>query len=200
VTTNEEWKEAQTWESSWWGNCANTYGEEEKQFVYAMKMGLKTFYNDKSGFNFDITGNILDIGGGPVSMLLKCPNATGIVVDPCSYPDWIYQRYDIANIKYNKIGGEDITYDNEFDEVWIYNVLQHVLNPMKIVSNALKAGKIIRMFEWVNVPISMGHHHVLTKESLDSWLKGNGKTAEVAEHGCFGQCYYGIFEGYNYDR
>jgi 2-polyprenyl-3-methyl-5-hydroxy-6-metoxy-1,4-benzoquinol methylase len=205
LTTKEEWQTAQAWERNWWGICANTYGEEEKQLVYAMKMGLKTFYNEKSAYNFDITGNILDIGGGPISMLLKCPNATGTVADPCAYPAWVYERYKMAGIKFEQVAGEEIGDDNHsnlngFDEVWIYNVLQHVLDPMKIINNALNAGKLIRMFEWVETEINMGHHHILTKDKLDEWLKGYGKTEEVSEHGCFGKCYFGIFKGNSYAK
>jgi 2-polyprenyl-3-methyl-5-hydroxy-6-metoxy-1,4-benzoquinol methylase len=200
LTTKEEWQTAQAWEKDWWGNCANTYGEEEKQLVYAKRMGLKTFYNGSSQYNFIATGNILDIGGGPISMLLKCPNARGTVVDPCSYPTWVYERYDLANVKHEKIPAEDITYENQFDEVWIYNVLQHVLDPMKVVSNALKAGKFIRIFEWLEIGTNIGHPHNLTKENLDAWLKGNGKEEQLNEGSCIGKCYFGIFKGNSYDR
>ena len=78
------WQEAQRWELGWWGDCTNTYGEEEKQLLYASRMGLKSFHNGKSPYNFDLDGmSILDIGGGPVSLLLKCINfRKAKVVDP----------------------------------------------------------------------------------------------------------------------
>lgn len=195
------WQDEQEWEKDWWGNCTNTYGEESKQFVYANRMGLKIFSDGKSPYNFNAAGYILDIGGGPVSMLLKCPHATGLVIDPCSYPDWVYKRYDIGGIKYKIAGGEDISYENEFDEVWIYNCLQHVQDPEKIVYNALKATKtIVRVFEWLEVGISKGHPHNLTQKSLDEWFKGIGKTEHMNESGCTGFGYYGIFKGLNYDK
>ncbi|MHC4464472.1 MAG: hypothetical protein ACYS30_24030, partial [Planctomycetota bacterium] len=58
------WSEVQEWETSWWGKCINTYGEETKQLLYADRMGLQMFHDGKSPFNIDVKGaNVLDIGG-----------------------------------------------------------------------------------------------------------------------------------------
>ena len=56
------WEEANKWESTWWGDCTDTVNEEIKQRTYAKKIGLSEDFSDKT---------ILDIGGGPVSLLLK---------------------------------------------------------------------------------------------------------------------------------
>src|ERR1035441_8915336 len=66
------WQIAQKHEVNWWGNCVNTFGEETKQLVYARLMGLQIWDDGNSPFNI-MTGarTVLDIGGGPVSMLLK---------------------------------------------------------------------------------------------------------------------------------
>lgn len=192
------WSDDQKWESGWWGSCANTYGEEQKQLLYASRMGLSTFHDTKSPYNLSISGKILDIGGGPVSLLLKSPNATGKVVDPCGYPQWVHDRYKLAGIEYQQIAGEDID-ESEYDEVWIYNVLQHTKDPKKIIDNAKNAGKIIRLFEWVNTRITKGHPHSFTASQLDEWLGGNGKTEVLnGQANCFGECYYGIFLGNTY--
>jgi hypothetical protein len=193
------WNEDQEWEREWWGSCQNTYGEEEKQFVYASRMGLHTFHNGSSPYNFDIRGNILDIGGGPTSMLLKCPNATGIVVDPCTFPEWVYERYRAAGIGHLNITGEMIEYDKQFDEAWVYNVLQHVQDPQKVIANALHAAKMVRVFEWLEIGITKGHPHNLTKNKMDAWLGGYGKAESINERGCIGLCYFGIFRGESYN-
>jgi 2-polyprenyl-3-methyl-5-hydroxy-6-metoxy-1,4-benzoquinol methylase len=195
MTSIEEWDEAQAWEKEWWGACNNTLGEEEKQLVYASKMGLKTFHNGSSPYNFAASGKILDIGGGPISMLLKTPGAKGTVVDPCHFPTWVYKRYKEAGINYLQIRGEDVDYYKKFDECWIYNVLQHTVDPEKVLRNALRAGKILRLFEWLEVGVSAGHPHTLTKSQMDEWLGGYGKAEQVNQNGCVGLCYYGIFFG-----
>src|SRR4030042_2483273 len=118
------WQEATEWERNWWGNCANTLGEEMKQLLYAEKMGLKMFHDGKSPFNIDMKGaSVIDIGGGPCSLLLKCHNVRGTVVDPCNYPKWVYLRYDKARIQV-VINKAEEYHGGAVDEIWIYNCLQ----------------------------------------------------------------------------
>jgi len=79
-----------SFESEYWGDCCNTYDEDQKHYVYAQYMGL-----DRQGYSFNVHGkSIIDIGGGPTSMLLKTTNLKkGLVVDPLLYPEWTYARY-----------------------------------------------------------------------------------------------------------
>lgn len=195
-----DWNSDQEWEKSWHGNCVNSLNEELKQLVYARKMGLKMTPNLKTPYNFDL-GNIavVDIGGGPYSLLLKCSNFLyATVIDPCVYPDWVYERYKIAGIDCKHISGENFSSLEPYDEVWIYNVLQHTVSPEEIIKNALRESKIIRIFEWIDTDITPGHPHVLSADSLDSWLGGHGKVEDINESGCVGRCYYGIFKGQHY--
>lgn len=193
------WEEAQKWENDWWGDCANTFNEELKQLVYARKMGLSAYADYGKYPVYDLQKkSILDIGGGPVSLLLKCKNGSlKWVADPCKYPQWIADRYEEVGITYQTTKGEELdktfAQDIKFDEVWIYNVLQHTEDPQKIIDNAKKLGNLIRIFEWVDMPPEPGHPQVLTKALLDGWLGGDGKVEELNENGCVGKAYYGIF-------
>lgn len=188
----------QGFEKDWWGSCANTLGEEIKQLVYAQKMGLKWYHNSKSPHNIDVKHqDILDIGGGPVSMLLKCENLAGaLVADPCDYPEWVYDRYGAVGIGHTKQKGEDLVPGSfpRFDEVWIYNCLQHVDDPEKIIKNARAMGKLIRIFEWIDNGVSPGHPHNLTAENLNKWLGGEGKVEVLDQPTLRGKAYYGIFK------
>jgi hypothetical protein len=60
---------------------------------------------------------IADIGGGPVSMLLKSAGlgAGSVVVDPLGYPDWVLSRYAAKGIQYVQMRGEDWQ-EEGFDE------------------------------------------------------------------------------------
>jgi hypothetical protein len=190
--TTEEWNEATNWEANWWGNCCNTYGEEGKHFDYAPKMGI-TFLQSQEGPYID-AGNksILDVGGGPVSMLLKCRNLKqGHIVDPCDYPAWTIERYKCAHITVSKCQAEEMDVTG-FDEVWMYNLLQHVQNPAKIVANSLKAGKIVRVFDWLEIA-GPGHPHYLVEDEMNKWFEGQGRVETIKG----GKCYYGIFVGTN---
>jgi 2-polyprenyl-3-methyl-5-hydroxy-6-metoxy-1,4-benzoquinol methylase len=175
-------------ESEYWGDCTNTFDEDQKHYIYAKYMGLQ-----KEHYSFNVFGQrILDIGGGPTSILLKAKNLKeGLVCDPLHYPHWTILRYLEKNINVKTIRGEDVDEDG-WDEVWIYNCLQHTDDPAKIISNALKAAKVLRIFEWVDIPPHEGHPQMITKEFLDECLKIQGNTVQLAENGCFGKAYYNI--------
>jgi 2-polyprenyl-3-methyl-5-hydroxy-6-metoxy-1,4-benzoquinol methylase len=208
---NQTWDEAQKWEADWHGNCVNSINEELKQFVYMKKMGLKFSPNPKTPYNIDLQGkSVLDIGGGAYSLLLKCSNfkimheggsVGAAVIDPIKHPKWVVDRYKSAGIFFKQMTGENINIAKDtpnnsgevFDEIWIYNCLQHTIDPEQIIKNARAVGKLIRIFEWIDHPVSNGHLHTLTEENLNKWLGGDGKVENINEMGCNGKCYYGIF-------
>ena len=180
-------------ERQYWGYCTNTFMEEKKQYTYARFMGLKEDYY----FFKNIVGkNILDIGGGPSSMLLKTWGFNrGRVVDPIKWPDWIRARYAIINVDLVESGGEDIN-ERGWDEVWIYNCLQHVVDPKKIIENAKRAAPVLRIFEWIDIPPHEGHPHMLTRHDLEQWIGQTGQVAEakdMPEMDEPGRCFYGVF-------
>ena len=196
------WEEAQEWESKWHGNCANTYNEETKQYIYAEYMGLNEFATNwygRRGWNFG-SRSVIDIGGGPCSMLLKSEANDKLVVDPCQFPDWVHSRYQQTGVVFFNIKAEDIDrlnlavrFQAIFDLALIYNVLQHTEDPEKIISNAREIANEIRIFEWIDTPINEGHIHTLTSENLDRWLGGKGKSQFINRSPVVGKAYYGIF-------
>lgn len=192
-STESPWSQAQRWESSWWGNCVNSFHEEEKQLVYAQKMGLVFTRSPKTPYNIDMRGaSVLDIGGGPCSLLLKCENVRGKVVDPLTFPDWVYARYDSAGIEWEIKKGEAVD-EEGFDEVWLYNVLEHAQAPHRIIAYARRAGKLIRIFEWLDTAPNVGHPHSQTEEWLNKKLGGEGRVEQLRRRGCYGKAYYGVF-------
>jgi hypothetical protein len=181
-------------EKQYWGTCVNTFEEDQKHYVYAKCMGL---IRDRFSFNvFD--KRIIDIGGGPSSMLLKCYNLKeGLVVDPIDYPQWTKDRYKCHNISVVVDGGENIV-GAGWDEAWIYNCLQHTEDPQKIISNALRSAKLVRLFEWINIPAHEGHPHELTENFFRECFKSartlRSEVNTFAEQGCYGTAFYGCFE------
>ena len=196
------WNEDQEWEKEWHGDCANSLNEELKQLAYAKRMGLVFTRDSKTPYNLDMRGkSVLDIGGGPYSLLLKAIDfSRAVVADPCPYPEWVYRRYSALWISTLNSPGEDLEMDDVFDEVWIYNVLQHVQSPQLIASNARKLSKIIRIFEWIETGVAPGHPHNLTEANLNEWFGGLGKVEDMAQEGLYGQAWYGIFKGDNYGK
>jgi hypothetical protein len=136
---------------------------------------------------------VLDIGGGPVSMMLKTSQIKeGKVYDPANYPEWTIERYKEHNIQYVKKGGEELD-ETGFDEVWIYNCLQHTEDPELIINNAKKAAKTLRIFEWLDLAKGVGHPQTLTQENLEKWIGQKGNVKVISENGADGKCFYGEF-------
>jgi hypothetical protein len=190
------WKEDQEFERDWWGDCSNTFTEEIKQLSYAYKMGLIVSSVGGKWPCYDLQGkNVIDIGGGPVSMLLKSENKGPLcrVVDPCNYPAWVRHRYETVGVGYFQVAGEEIKYDALWDEAWIYNVLQHTMDPELIIKNALSIAPVVRLFEWIDLPAHEGHPQELKADKLDLWLGGTGTVEWLNENNCYGQSYYGVF-------
>ena len=188
--------EHQEFEREWWNTCTTTFGEEAKQLTYAHKMGLT---NEPRGGHwpvYDMQGrSVLDIGGGPVSMLLKCANLGGaVVVDPCSYPDWVTARYEAAGIELVAGNGEDFRDERVFDEALLYNCAQHVIDPELIIATAKRQALTLRIFEWIETPSSLGHPHTLHADDLNRWIGGTGTVGMVDENGAVGLAYFGCFQ------
>lgn len=197
---SEAWAKAIEWERDWWGTCVNTLGEEIKQTLYADRMGLRFFHDGKTPYNIDMAGqSVADIGGGPCSLLLKCVSVRGTVIDPCRFSQWTCDRYAAAGIRLLQQQGEDFGETAIFcDETWIYNTLQHTIDPGKIAGIARRIGKIVRVFEWIDTVTNEGHPHAFTAEQLDAWFGGRGKVEHVNDRGCVGACWYGVFKGDSY--
>jgi len=194
------WKQDQEFEADWWSDCGNTFQEEQKQQVYLRKMGLVPEWDYGHFPVYDMKGiSVCDIGGGPVSPLLKGKNVKGTVVDPCNYPNWVFNRYTECGIEFIKKPAEDFVTDKTYDEVWIMNCLQHTIDPEKIIKNALNCCKVLRIFEWIDMPPTEGHPQELKEDKLNKWLGGVGKVEEINESGCRGRCYYGVFKGKYYE-
>lgn len=164
------WDNEQHFEADWWGDCANTLGEQFKHPTYARLMGTP-FTQNGGRYIIDKRGkSILDIGGGPTSMLLCTWADRRDVVDPCPYPLWTMDRYRAAGISLHRCPAEEFTFAGPiFDEVWCYNVLQHTQDPQQVINVMRSSAKILRMFEWVDIPPHEGHPHELKSEKLAEW-------------------------------
>jgi SAM-dependent methyltransferase len=191
--SEEEWDKHSRWELDWWQDCINTYSEQVLQEMYAEWMKLNQFATGVR-YTFDLKGiSVIDIGGGPVSLLLRCKNfSKAVVVDPVPWPKWVVDRYEMAGIRLIKEQGENITFNKEFDEAWIYNCLQHVRDPEKVVKNAITAARKIRVFEPLEIGVHPGHPHNLSKDALDQAFEREGIIFDRG--GNPGQvCYCGVF-------
>ena len=185
-------------EEAWWGSCTFTWSEELKQQSYIARMGIIQAGLGEQWPVYRVAGrSVIDIGGGPVSPLLKTVGLRrAVVVDPGRYPDWTMHRYTESGVEYIRARAEEALgefREDEFDEAWIMNCLQHVVDPEKIALEAVRVAKMVRVFEWVEHGESLGHPHSLHPEDLNRWFGGEGTVEQINENGCIGISYSGVF-------
>lgn len=189
-----------SFDTAWFGDCGNTFHEEQKQLVYASRMGLQAIWEGAHPPSFDLQRkSIMDIGGGPVSLLLKCVNRSidAAVVDPGQFPPWVEDRYAQCGIQYWRARGEDIPFKSghgNYDEVWIYNTLQHVDDVELVIANARAWSDTLRIFEWIDIEPYPGHPQKLTHEFLESVIGVGGFSAPINEYGAVGRAFYGVYD------
>jgi len=184
------WADAQVWERNWWMTAVGQHEVERfKNGIVADMLNIRDVSNK----------SVLDIGCGPFSLLQRFRAQRAVAVDPLHYGEH-EQLYADANIE-RVIGcGEDLDVQTlgEFDEVWIYNVLQHVKDPSRILCNAAKLGKRVRLFEWVNIPAYTGHLHVLTpfllKAPFQNWVTRHEAHGFLNHSDLNGDYFLGVFD------
>ena len=184
--SEREWSDCQKWEKEAWGSeiyLSPNNGEVRKQNSYAVYMGLskpedQLTISATDGLNIDLKNkSVLDVGCGPVSMLLRSSNFNRAVgVEPLDYGTEVDKAYSSRGIELLKIPAEEMSFSAlEFDEVWMYNVLQHTYDPETILQNIKGVGKVLRIFEWINTNVAQGHPQVMTERDF-------GRVLDLANH------------------
>ncbi len=191
MNTEDEWKKAQIFEKKWWLTAKQYHRQEINKGDIVGRMMLV----DKSVSS----KTVIDIGCGPFSLLQRIPVKEGTALDPIYYNEYEV-LYQCNGIKRLIKCGEDLSVsDGTFDEAWIYNCLQHVKDPVKIIENAMKISSTVRMFEWIGIPPYEGHLHELTVDLLSTPFKASGwntlvETTGFLNHsGLNGSYYMAIF-------
>ncbi len=190
------WKSIhQKFEAASWDVCGpEVLGvETRKQDIYAKLLRIPLPYYAKKK-------TILDIGGGPESLLFRTKAfSQAVVVDPCDYPAHVYEKYKGSGIEVVKEMAETYQSPMQFDEVWCYNVLQHTLSPETILENMKKSSRgTIRIFEWIYTLPHVGHPQTITPAmiykpfSQDGWAWDFFEKKYVRENGCVGWAAYGV--------
>lgn len=162
------WKKAQVSEKLFWNNWfeENPTQNDNKWLVGTV---LKYFeIKDGQDFGEEI---LVDIGSGPIGILTRFKSKNKIAVDPLEI-DSIDK-----SIKRIKAPGENTTLESNFaDKVFMYNVLQHVCAPEKIlneINRILKHGGTAYILEQLNLPTDIGHPSSLKLKIFENFLADN---------------------------
>lgn len=191
--TEERWNEAQQAERVCHDNFLNKAGVE----------GVRSHYERTYGKYFKYLGieknqqnkTIIEIGCADFPALEHCENVKGILIEPLPselLTSLVMFRPDLYLIQ-AKVEETNLP---EADEVWLLNVMQHVLDPDLFIQKCKESAKVIRFFEPIDWPIEIYHPHTF---DLD-WYKShfgesvNLYTGEDREfHSA--NCAYGVWKG-----
>jgi len=135
---------------------------------------------------------IVEIGCADFPALQWCDNMNGILVEPLPSPiltELVKHRIDLELISKRV---EDIDLP-ECDEIWLLNVLQHVLDPDLFIEKCKEAAPVIRFFEPIDWPIEIYHPHTFDFEYFQGHFpEAKRYTGDVAEFHT-ANCAYGIW-------
>lgn len=145
--------------------------EEEQRAWYAGMLRIPLW---PAGEPRDVS--VTDFGCGPSSLLLATAwrVAGSVASDPLRFTTADEARYAAAGLvrMYDPVEAHA---GPPTDEVWAYNVLQHVQDvELGLAAYARTARTAIRVFEWCRVPTDTLHLHVLTEERLRGPLLAAG--------------------------
>ena len=157
--TFERWQSAQVGERNWHTKkgCMIDYGQTyENYFKYL-------------GINPDLKGKrIIEIGCADTPALKYCYNyGQCTIIEPMFSP-----RLDLfvlqTGIKLIKEPAEYV--EAQGDEAWLFNVLQHVISPDKIIENMKRSVSIIRFFEPIEIGTCQKHPHSFILDDFKNWF------------------------------
>jgi len=146
-------------------------------FKYKWMDEWKKLYREHLRDFFKINGSfpdsvVVDIGCGPVGIISVVEAREKVGIDPLM--DEYKKIFDMEpDVKYINAKGEEIPFpDNYADVVFCVNVLNHVQDPDKVLSEIARIlkpeGKLY--FDVHDNALSVGHPHLFTRESVYSLL------------------------------
>tara|TARA_A100001515_G_scaffold76362_1_gene60707 strand:+ start:76 stop:675 length:600 start_codon:yes stop_codon:yes gene_type:complete len=189
--TLDRWEAAQTAEFSHHQDLRlEAYITATNVIAKYLKIDYKKDFKDKV---------IVQVGAGPRGSILSTEGAfkRGIVIEPLidRWPTNIREDYEKVNIEIIGAAYEDLDIDEQVDETWFFNVVQHVFDPKEQLELAKKTSKVIRVFEPIGTGTDTAHPHYITKETFTDVLGNFGQIFEGGtEQGFFScDCYYGTW-------
>ena len=171
------WQEAQRYEAEYW--------DKEARNPDKLKADVRDGHNFTAGVLdirpetlMEVRGaevywrSVLDIAAGPYPLPYphwteQADKARFVVLDPGDYPE-MFASTRIRERAEGWRGGQ-------FDEVWGYNVLQHVVDPAEVMATARACALTrIRWFDVVDTPIYPVHPHSISADWLRKELTKDG--------------------------
>lgn len=185
--TLERWREAQEAERSLHNadknNNHNHYKNTYENYFRLLELG------------FNLHGlSVTEIGPADYPALRYCENYThSVIIEPM--PSKELEVFCDGKISLITEPLELINTLPATTEVWLFNVMQHIIDPDIFISKCKEIGKRIRFFEPINYPTSVHHPHQFTVDDFRKWF---GDCTKLYKGGALpgfheSDCAYGVF-------
>lgn len=138
---------------------------------------------------------IIEIGCADFPALRYCHNYKGFIVEPMA-SDFLEEFCKREKIMLNKTPFEELNLPEiHYGEIWMFNVLQHVIDPEKFISEAKRIMPVIRYFEPVYTEITNYHPHSFAVDDFERWFGKINRYYNETDIPCFhnGPCCYGVY-------
>lgn len=182
--SKDQWLIAQTAEKEM---HTMSYEEGSKHYKHSYDCYFKYL---GIGYNHS-TKTIIEIGCADFPALEHCKVLKGICVEPM--PSSILK--EIAKRKKLEIiqaPVEEIDLP-KCDEIWLLNVMQHIIDPDLFVSRCKDAAKIIRYFEPIDYPTCIYHPHTFTLNQFKNWFNDAKRYNDKVPGFHEAECAYGTW-------
>ncbi len=176
--THERWIKAQEAElREYWDHRPEISFDGFSKVFMLLGVDPKVDFKDKT---------IVEVAAGSVPALMMVEGAKRrVAVEPLMATKlWKPQREacEASGVEIVADAYEYVEIDTTVgvDETWLFNSIEHVIDPVEQMKKAMETSQVVRMFEATNgLPPSTSHPHTITKELITSVM------------GDFGQVYIG---------
>lgn len=189
--TEKRWKEAQEKE------IHHHLVESLDHSFHHYSIAYQKYFKYLGINSLDLEGkSIVEIGPAIIPSLLFCENySKSYIIEPIEYPQTNHLYKDKLNISFIREPAEKCKFP-EVDEVWIFNLMQHVQDPDLLIKVCKENSKIIRFFEPIDYPVSIDHPFSYSFEDYVDYFGSCVREYKPNELEGFhtSRCAYGIYE------
>lgn len=179
---------------------------ERLQHTMALDIGYDHYYRSYKnyfrylGMEFEQHGKkIIEVGPADFPALGYCNGfKDSVVVEPMpsAHLQYIAAQCEFAVITIMTQPLEEIYFSEPhlFDECWLFNVMQHIIDPDLFIEKCKQSAKLIRFFEPINEGICVYHPHVYTREDFEKWFADSVNYYNDRREGFHqAECVYGTY-------
>lgn len=193
--THERWIQAQQAElKEYWDHRPEVSFDGFSKVFMLLGVDPKVDFKDKT---------IVEVAAGSVPAVMMVEGAKRrVAVEPLMATElWKPQReaceatgVEIVADAYEYV---DIDASVGVDETWLFNAIEHVIDPVEQMKKAMETSQVVRVFEATNgLPPSTAHPHTITKELITSVMGDFGEVyigGTIKENFHQSDCYYGTW-------